>query len=59
MMKTLACRDVGVACDWVGKGKTADEVMEKAKEHAKKAHGMETIPPEMVAKVKAAIKDEK
>ena len=57
-MKTLACRDVGVACDWVGKGKTVDEVMAKAKEHAKKAHGMESVPPEMEKKAKAAIKDE-
>ncbi len=57
-MKTLACRDVGVACDWVGKGETVDEVMAKAKEHAKKVHGMNDIPPEMAAKVKAAIKDE-
>jgi len=57
-MKTLSCRDVGVACDWVGKGKTVEEVMAKAKEHAKKAHGMSEISPEMVAKAKAAIKDE-
>ena len=57
-MKTLACRDVGVACDWVGKGKTVEEVMAKAKEHAKNAHGMNEIPADMAAKVKAAIKDE-
>ena len=57
-MKTLACRDVGVACDWVGKGDTVDEVLAKAKEHAKKDHGMSEIPPEMIEKAKAAIKDE-
>lgn len=57
-MKVLSCRDVGVACDWVGKGQTVEEVMAKAAEHAKKDHGMATISPEMAAKVKAAIKDE-
>ncbi len=57
-MKTLACRDVGVACDWVGKGNTVSEVMEKAKQHAKKEHGYTVIPSEMEKKVKAAIKDE-
>jgi len=57
-MKVLSCRAVGVDCDWVGKGNTVDEVMAKAKEHAKQAHGMTEIPPEMVAKAKAAIKDE-
>lgn len=58
MMKTLACRDVGVDCSWVGKGKTVDEVMAKAKEHAKKEHGMTDIPPDMEKKAKAAIKEE-
>jgi predicted small metal-binding protein len=57
-MKVLSCRAVGVDCDWVGKGKSVDEVMSKAKEHAKTAHGMQSIPADMVEKAKAAIKDE-
>jgi len=40
------------------KGKDVAEVMAKAEEHARTAHGMMTIPPEVVAKVRAAIKDE-
>jgi predicted small metal-binding protein len=31
--------------------------MERAREHAKTAHGMTEISPELVAKVKSAIKD--
>jgi predicted small metal-binding protein len=58
MTKVLSCKAVGVDCDWVGKGQTVDEVMAKATEHAKKAHGMNELPAEMVAKAKAAIKDE-
>jgi predicted small metal-binding protein len=58
MAKVLKCRDLGVGCDWVGRGATVDEVMQKAAEHARKDHGMAEIPPDMVAKVKAAIKDE-
>jgi len=54
----LKCRDLGVACDWVGRGANVDEVMQKAAEHARKDHGMTQIPPEMVEKAKAAIKDE-
>jgi predicted small metal-binding protein len=57
-MKVLKCRDIGVACDWEGRGATVEEVMAKATEHAKKEHGMATIPPDMAAKVKAAVKDE-
>jgi predicted small metal-binding protein len=58
MTKVLSCRDVGAACDWVGKGETVEEVLAKAKEHAKKDHNMESISPDMLAKAKAAIKDE-
>jgi predicted small metal-binding protein len=33
--------------------------MAKGAEHAKTAHKMNSIPPDMAAKVKAAIKDKK
>ena len=35
------------------------EVMAKGAEHAKTAHKMTAIPPEMAANVKAAIKEKK
>ena len=38
-------------------GKDEAEVMAKGAEHAKTAHQMTTIPPDVAAKVKAAIKD--
>jgi predicted small metal-binding protein len=37
-MKTLACKDMGVDCDWVGKAETTEELMQMAKEHAMKDH---------------------
>jgi predicted small metal-binding protein len=40
-----------------GRGVNEAEVMAKAVEHAKKDHGMTTIPPDVAAKAKAAIKD--
>jgi predicted small metal-binding protein len=57
MTKVLNCRDVGVDCDFVAQGETAEEVMEKAKQHARKEHGFADIPPELMDKVKAAIHD--
>jgi predicted small metal-binding protein len=57
MMKTLSCRDVGVDCDFVAQGQTEQEVMEKAAQHARQDHGFADIPPELQAKVKAAIHD--
>lgn len=56
-MKGLRCSDLIPGCNAVVEGKNVSEVMAKATEHARKAHGMTTIPPEMAAKVKAAIRD--
>jgi predicted small metal-binding protein len=58
MAKVLRCRDVGVDCDFVTRGATMEEVMEKAKEHACSDHGFVGIPPELANKVLAAIRDE-
>lgn len=57
MAKILKCGDLVPGCHAVIEGQDVGEVMAKAAEHAKKAHGMATIPPDVVAKVKAAIKD--
>ncbi len=57
MAKTLKCGDLMPGCNAVVEGKDVAEVMAKAVEHAKKAHGMATIPPDVAAKAKAAIKD--
>lgn len=57
-MKVLRCRDVGVNCDFVARGATVEEIMQKAAAHAKVDHGMAAIPPELAEKVKASIKDE-
>ncbi len=59
MTKELRCREVGVDCDWVATGETEEEIMKKAAEHAKKDHGMNEIPPELVQKVRAAIHTKK
>lgn len=58
MAKVLRCKDVGVDCDFVASGATLEEVLEKAKEHACSDHGFADIPPELTAKVLAAIHDE-
>jgi predicted small metal-binding protein len=57
MPKTLSCRDVGPDCDFVATGETEDEVMAKAVEHGRSAHGFEEIPPELAEKARGAIRD--
>jgi predicted small metal-binding protein len=53
--KELCCRDVGVDCDFVARGKDEKEILAKAAEHAKRAHNMEEIPKELMEKVRKAI----
>jgi predicted small metal-binding protein len=42
-MKVLSCKDIGVDCDYEVRGKTADEVLKKAAEHARKDHGIKKV----------------
>ena len=58
MGKVLKCRDTGVDCDFEARGATEDDILRQAAEHAKRDHGMAEIPPDLLAKVKAAIRDE-
>ena len=57
MAKVLKCGDLMPGCSFVAEGQDAAEVMAKGAEHAKTAHGLSTIPPELAQKVQAAIKD--
>jgi len=57
MAKVLRCGDLMPGCSVVLEGKDVAEVLAKGAAHAKKDHGIATIPPDMVAKVQAAIKD--
>ena len=58
MAKALRCRDVGMDCDFVAHAETEEEILKKAAEHAASAHDMKEIPEEVLAKVRAAIRDE-
>jgi predicted small metal-binding protein len=53
--KELRCGDIMPGCTTVLEGKDDKEVMAKAAEHAKNAHVMPTIPPEVASKVQKAI----
>jgi len=45
-MKELACKDLGVTCDFAARCKTADEVLKKASAHAKKEHDIKMVTKE-------------
>jgi predicted small metal-binding protein len=56
--KQLGCLDVDPKgeCAFQVRAETEEEVMRLAGEHAKVAHKASSLPPDMVAKVRAAIK---
>ena len=56
--KQLGCLDVDPkgGCAFQVRAETEDEVMRLAGEHAKVAHKLSCLPPDMAAKVKGAIK---
>ena len=58
MSKIVCCRDVGVDCDFVARGETEQEILAQCVEHAKNAHGLAEIPPELAAIVRSAIRTE-
>ena len=58
MAKVVRCREVGVDCDFETRGETEQEVLDKCAEHGRTAHGIEVLTPELVEKVRAAIREE-
>ena len=58
MTKVLRCSDLMHGCDYVARAETEDELMQKAAQHAREKHGMQTVPPEVAEKIKSKIRDE-
>jgi predicted small metal-binding protein len=56
---SFACRDIGVACDFVARGETEEEVLAQAGKHAKEVHDYtdaQLNDPQIQKEVKEAIK---
>ena len=58
MAKIIECNkvDPSSSCNFVARGKDEEEVLRKAAEHAKD-HGIREITPELMQKVRSAIRD--
>ena len=53
--KHIACGDVVPGCTFTASAPTEEELIKKVVEHAAHTHGVTDVPPELAAKVKAAI----
>ena len=58
MAKIVRCREVGVDCDFEARGAAEQEVLDQCAEHGRTAHGIQELSPELIAKVRAAIREE-
>jgi predicted small metal-binding protein len=58
MSKNLECHLVVPGCDVVIHGDSEEELMMKFAEHAREAHDVEHMSPQLKARVRAAIKEE-
>jgi predicted small metal-binding protein len=58
MAKVLRCRDVGLDCEGELRGQTEEEILRQAAEHAQDVHNIRDMSPDLVQKVRAAIRDE-
>jgi predicted small metal-binding protein len=55
--KEIACGDVVPGCAFRATAATEQELVQKVAQHAKAAHAVAEVTPELAAKVKAAIRD--
>jgi predicted small metal-binding protein len=56
-MKQFSCGDVVPGCQATFEAEQEGEILAKVAAHAQKAHGMDDVPPEVVAQVKAKIRE--
>jgi len=57
MTKKFACGDVVDGCGWSTTASDENELFQKISEHTKNEHNMESIPDDVIQKVKSKIQD--
>jgi predicted small metal-binding protein len=56
-MPSIKCKDIGMQCGFEVKDENQDELMQILALHAEKTHNLKQISPELMEKVKKAIKN--
>jgi predicted small metal-binding protein len=54
-MKQFKCGDVVLGCEWVTRNEDEQELFEEIESHAREAHGMDEVPPEVAEKIQNVI----
>jgi predicted small metal-binding protein len=58
-MKKIACDAVVPGCPFTASAETEEELLDQVAAHAGHTHGIEEVTPELLGKVKKAIREEK
>jgi predicted small metal-binding protein len=58
MTLVVHCRDIGFDCDGVIKAENEEQLMKQVAEHAKDVHNVNEVTPELVQKVRQAVREE-
>jgi len=56
-MKQFKCGDVVPGCQWVTRNEDEHQLFDEIQSHARDAHGMHEVPPEVVDAIHAVITD--
>jgi predicted small metal-binding protein len=54
-MKQFKCGDIVPGCGSIIEGESDDEVLAEVAAHAREAHGMDEVPPEVADRVRSLI----
>jgi predicted small metal-binding protein len=54
-MKQFKCGDVVLGCEWVARSEDEQELLEEIESHAREAHGMDEVPPEVAEQIRDVI----
>jgi predicted small metal-binding protein len=56
-MKHFKCGEIVPGCEWTIDGESNEQILEHVAEHARDAHGMDEVPPEVQDRVRGLIVD--
>ena len=54
-MKQFRCGDVVLGCEWITRSEDDEELFAEIRSHARDAHGMDEVPPEVEDKIQGVI----
>ena len=57
MTATFACKDIGMNCGFTATANSELELIPQIAQHAKEAHNTQQVAPDLMMKIKAAIKN--